>query len=57
MNGVLAQLNSWPSFERDEVEASARVLASGKGELVSGVECRAFEREFADYVAQSMPFH
>ncbi len=40
----------WPQYESDEVAAVARVLETGRvNSLVHGEECRAFEREFADY--------
>ncbi len=38
---------SWPSFAADEVEAVARVLASGKVSYWTGDEGRRFEQEFA----------
>lgn len=37
----------WPHFERDEIEAATRVLASGKVNYWTGEEARAFEREYA----------
>lgn len=41
----------WPTHERDEVEAVTNVLLSGKvNALVHGLENRAFETEFAEYV-------
>ena len=40
----------WPQYEPDEINAVVRVLESGRvNSLVHGDECRAFEREFADY--------
>lgn len=39
----------WPFFAEDEIEAVARVLRSGKVNYWTGEECRAFEREFADF--------
>jgi len=41
---------AWPHFEADEIEAAARVLASGKVNYWTGEEGREFEREFADFV-------
>jgi dTDP-4-amino-4,6-dideoxygalactose transaminase len=38
---------SWPSFAADEMEAVARVLASGKVNYWTGDEGRRFEEEFA----------
>lgn len=37
----------WPSFAPDEIEAAARVLASGKVNYWTGDEGRRFEAEFA----------
>lgn len=40
----------WPQHDADEVAAVVRVLETGRvNSLVHGDECRAFEREFADY--------
>ena len=39
----------WPSFGPDEVDAVARVIASGRVNYWTGDECRAFEREFAEW--------
>ena len=41
----------WPTHEPDEIEAVNNVLSSGKvNALVHGLENRAFETEFAEYV-------
>jgi hypothetical protein len=40
----------WPVFEGDEIEAAARVLASGRVNYWTGDEGRQFEREFGEYV-------
>lgn len=40
---------AWPYFEKDEVDAAARVLHSGKVNYWTGTEGREFEREFARY--------
>ncbi len=40
----------WPYFEPDEIEASVKVLQSGKVNYWTGQEGRVFEREFAEYV-------
>lgn len=40
----------WPYFEPDEIEASVKVLQSGKVNYWTGQEGRIFEREFAEYV-------
>src|ERR1700741_5666191 len=47
--GKLRTFPSWPSFAADEVEAVARVLASGKVNYWTGDEGRRFEQEFAAY--------
>jgi dTDP-4-amino-4,6-dideoxygalactose transaminase len=40
----------WPQYEPDEIGAVVQVLESGRvNSLVHGEQCRAFEREFADY--------
>jgi len=43
-------LPNWPSFGDEEVEATARVLRSGKVNYWTGGETRRFEREFAEAV-------
>lgn len=40
----------WPSFTEEEVDAVADVLRSNKVNYWTGHECRAFEREFAEWV-------
>lgn len=37
----------WPAFSSEEINAVARVLASGRVNYWTGTECREFEREFA----------
>ncbi len=37
----------WPAFSEEEVEATARILRSGRVNYWTGEECRHFEREFA----------
>lgn len=39
----------WPSFSEEEVDAVAAVLRSNKVNYWTGDECRAFEREFAEW--------
>lgn len=39
----------WPAFSREEIEAVATVLSSGRVNYWTGEECRAFEREFASW--------
>ncbi|WP_334148941.1 DegT/DnrJ/EryC1/StrS family aminotransferase [Hyphomicrobium sp.] len=43
----------WPSFSEEEVEAVAAVLRSNKVNYWTGQECRAFEREFAEWAGSS----
>jgi dTDP-4-amino-4,6-dideoxygalactose transaminase len=45
-----APLAPWPHYERDEIEAVRKVLASGKVNYWTGSECAAFEEEFAAFV-------
>lgn len=40
----------WPVFGPEEMEAAARVLASGKVNSWTGEEVREFEREFAEFI-------
>lgn len=40
-------LSIWPQFDPDQVQAAAKVLASGKVNAWTGEETAAFEREFA----------
>ena len=42
-------LSPWPHFDEAEIEGVAEVLRSGKVNYWTGVECRTFEEEFADY--------
>jgi len=44
-----APLPAWPVFAPDEIEAVARVLASGNVNYWTGDEARAFEREYAGH--------
>lgn len=46
----VAPLPPWPHYERDEIEAVRKVLASGKVNYWTGGECAGFEEEFAAYV-------
>ena len=41
----------WPSFPKDEIEAAAHVLASGRVNYWTGEHGRAFEKEFAASVS------
>jgi dTDP-4-amino-4,6-dideoxygalactose transaminase len=40
----------WPQFENDEIEATVRVLQSGKVNYWTGNEGREFEKEYAEHV-------
>lgn len=40
--------SSWPSFDQDEIEATAAVLRSGKVNYWTGQEGREFENEYAE---------
>lgn len=40
---------TWPSFERDDIEAAVSVLRSGKINYWTGEEGRLFEKEFAAF--------
>jgi len=39
----------WPSFSQEEADAVSRVLLSNRVNYWTGEECRAFEREFAEW--------
>jgi dTDP-4-amino-4,6-dideoxygalactose transaminase len=39
----------WPSFSPEEADAVAAVIRSNKVNYWTGDECRAFEREFAEW--------
>lgn len=43
----------WPSFSEEEVQAVSQVLRSGRVNYWTGEECRAFEREFAQWCDSS----
>lgn len=42
-------VGSWPYFDKHEMEAAVRVLASGKVNYWTGNEGREFEKEYAEY--------
>jgi len=44
-----SELSPWPFYERDEIEAVARVLESGSVNYRGGIEGKKFEHEFANY--------
>lgn len=39
----------WPSFTQEEAEAVSKVVLSNKVNYWTGVECREFEKEFAEF--------
>lgn len=39
----------WPSFTQEEVDAISKTLLSNKVNYWTGIECREFEKEFAEY--------
>jgi hypothetical protein len=53
INGGSALRNAafapWPHFEEDDIHAAVSVLQSGKVNYWTGVEGRAFEKEFAEF--------
>ena len=46
-------LASWPKFAADQIDAAARVLASGKVNTWTGQETNAFEHEFSSWCSSS----
>jgi len=42
-------LAPWPQFDADQIHAATRVLASGKVNIWTGGETKAFEQEFAQW--------
>ena len=46
---MLSQTHRWPVHADDEVEAVTQVLRSGKTNYWTGENCRAFEKEFAEF--------
>lgn len=42
-------IEKWPHYDSDEIEAARNVLMSGKVNYWTGNECKLFEREFAEY--------
>ena len=43
------QFSPWPSFTQEEADAVSQVLLSNKVNYWTGNECRAFEKEFANW--------
>lgn len=43
----------WPSFTKEEIEAVSSVLRSNSVNYWTGDECRAFEREFAEWAGSN----
>ena len=46
-------LAPWPQFDIEQIDASSRVLASGKVNTWTGPETKAFEQEFASWCGSS----
>tara|TARA_B100000212_G_scaffold89261_1_gene65444 strand:- start:19271 stop:20449 length:1179 start_codon:yes stop_codon:yes gene_type:complete len=44
------KLKRWPKYTQTEIEAALNVLSSGKVNYWTGSECKAFEKEFANYI-------
>lgn len=47
------QFSPWPSYTLEEAEAVSKVLLSNKVNYWTGVECRLFEKEFAEWCGTS----
>ena len=45
----MTDLNPWPFYEQDEIDAASKVLASGKVNYWTGNEGKRFEKEFANF--------
>ncbi len=43
------EFSPWPSFTQEEAEAVSKVVLSNKVNYWTGVECREFEKEFAEF--------
>jgi dTDP-4-amino-4,6-dideoxygalactose transaminase len=43
-------MTTWPHFAEDEIQAATDVLKSGKVNYWTGGECKAFEKEFAEFM-------
>ena len=43
------KLSSWPFFDEQQISAVVKVLISGNVNAWTGNECKAFEKEFADF--------
>ena len=41
--------SSWPAFTKEEAERVSKVLLSNKVNYWTGIECREFEKEFAEF--------
>jgi dTDP-4-amino-4,6-dideoxygalactose transaminase len=42
-------LNPWPSYTQEEIQAVSRVLSSGRVNYWTGDQCQKFEKEFANW--------
>lgn len=43
------RIGKWPHFDSDEIEATKKVLISGKVNYWTGNECKLFEKEFSKF--------
>ena len=44
------KFKKWPQYSQTEIEAAMNVLCTGKVNYWTGNECKAFEKEFANYI-------
>ena len=44
------KFKKWPQYSQTEIEAAMNVLCTGKVNYWTGHECKAFEKEFANYI-------
>ncbi len=51
MNMEKTLISSWPYYDKEQIEAASKVLASGRVNSWTGEECRNFEKEFAQWSA------
>ena len=49
-NATKVNLNPWPSFEKDEIEATCKVLESGKVNYWTGTKVKEFETAFKTHI-------
>ena len=53
LSSAAVTLNSWPHFDSDQIDVATHVLGSGKVNIWTGKETRAFESEFAEWCGSS----